>query len=60
MGPDDLVIHNSKQLYDLSLEETIYRNDQKKLKGYMLHRSRKPKNPNKSITLVTDINKKRA
>ena len=30
VGPDDLVIHKSIQLYDLSLEETIYRNDKKK------------------------------
>lgn len=61
MGPDDLVIHKSIQLYDLSLEETIYRSDKKKkLKGYMLHRSRRPKNPSKSITLVTDVNKKKA
>lgn len=32
MGPDDLVIHKSIQLYDLSLEETIYRSDKKKKK----------------------------
>lgn len=61
VGPDDLVIHKSIQLYDLSLEETIYRNDKKKkLKGCMLHRRRRPKNPSKSITLVMDVNKKKA
>lgn len=62
MGPEDLVIHKSIQLYDLSLEETIYRYDKKKkkLKGCMLHRRRRPKNPSKSITLVTDVNKKKA
>lgn len=32
VGPDDLVIHKSIQLYDLSLEETIYRSDKKKKK----------------------------
>ena len=32
MGPEDLVIHKSIQLYDLSLEETIYRYDKKKKK----------------------------
>ena len=26
----------------------------------MLHRRRRPKNPSKSITLVTDVNKKKA
>lgn len=29
MCPDDVVIHDSTQLYDISLEETIYRNDKK-------------------------------
>lgn len=57
MGPDDLVIHKSIQLYDLSLEETIYRSDKKKkLKGYMLHKKQRPWEPKQSIPL-TDVNK---
>lgn len=45
-------------MYDL-LWKKLYIEVTKVLKGYMLHRSRRPKNPSKSITLVTDVNKRR-